>query len=213
MTPQRCVDAAPRGTKRAGTGGCGGCVVARTRRSNKIDGGRPNPKHCFVTARPMPIMRLRGPGAGIYRNFKESVFGWSGRASRSPKAVFGRGLGAIVRALFLAGSRCSRSGAASQFRCAELPCPSAAPNPNTYDWSGFYLGGHIGYAWGRSNCTATSTGPNGPPVAGSLNFSQPPSGWTGTGSYFAGLQAGYNLMLPSRFVVGVETRHDGSESG
>ncbi|MGA8414306.1 MAG: hypothetical protein WB756_21350, partial [Xanthobacteraceae bacterium] len=122
------------------------------------------------------------------------------------KTVFGRGLGAIVRALLLGGVALFALGCSEPVRCAELTVPgSGASNPNAYDWSGFYLGGHMGYAWGRSNFTATSTGPAAPPFAGSLDFSPPPSGWTGTGSYFAGLQAGYNLMLPSRFVVGFET--------
>ena len=80
----------------------------------------------------------------------------------------------------------------------------AAPKLDTLDWSGFYLGGHVGYAWGRSDWTAVPTGTNGQPVAGSLNFYQPFNVWDGEGSYFAGLQGGYNVMLPSRFVVGVE---------
>ncbi len=81
----------------------------------------------------------------------------------------------------------------------------AAPKSDTLDWSGFYLGGHVGYAWGRSGWTAMPTGTNGQPVAGSLNFYQPFNAWDGEGSYFAGLQGGYNVMLPSRLVVGVET--------
>ena len=53
----------------------------------------------------------------------------------------------------------------------------AAPKPDTLDWSGFYLGGHVGYAWGRSDWTAVPTGTNGQPVAGSLNFYQPFNAW------------------------------------
>ena len=116
------------------------------------------------------------------------------------RAGVASGWGCAVRA------RVQRGGSLRRIDCARDAAPvTTRANPNAFDWSGFYLGGHMGYAWGRSNFTATSTGPVAPPFAGSLDFSPPPSGWTGTGSYFAGLQAGYNLMLPSRLVVGFET--------
>jgi high affinity Mn2+ porin len=95
-------------------------------------------------------------------------------------------------------------------RCAEPTTPvprasqTAAPNPDAFDWSGFYLGGQVGYAFGRSNFTATSTGPAAPPFNGSLDFYRPINPWFGNGSYFGGLQGGYNLMLPSRLVIGAE---------
>jgi high affinity Mn2+ porin len=120
-------------------------------------------------------------------------------------------LGAIVRALLVGGAALVALASSDAARCAELPLTpvpraptSAAVSPNAFDWTGFYLGGHMGYAWGRSNFTATSIGRTAPPFDGSLDFSQEPNGWFGTGSYFAGLQAGYNFMLPSRLVLGVE---------
>ena len=67
-----------------------------------------------------------------------------------------------------------------------------------YDWSGLYLGGHLGYAWGTSNWTAA------PNLASSLDMFQPFDAFKGTGSFFAGLQAGYNYVLPNRFVIGAE---------
>ena len=74
-----------------------------------------------------------------------------------------------------------------------------APNQyavlSTYDWTGFYVGGHIGYAWGSSNWA-------GPGVSGSLNLSQPIDTFAETGSFFAGLQAGYSYMLMNRVVIG-----------
>ncbi len=71
------------------------------------------------------------------------------------------------------------------------------------DWSGFYLGGHIGYATGTSDWVATQGGGAGP-LNGSLDLFSSYDAFKGTGSYFAGLQAGYNRMLPSRFLLGVE---------
>jgi high affinity Mn2+ porin len=70
--------------------------------------------------------------------------------------------------------------------------------PSAYDWSGFYAGGHVGQAWGTSNWTST------PGIAGSTNLYQSFNGFDGTGSIFAGLQAGYNYMLPNRFLLGAE---------
>ena len=75
--------------------------------------------------------------------------------------------------------------------------PSAA-----YDWTGFYVGGHMGYASGNSNWTAASGG--AVIDRGSLNLLQSYDGFNQGGSWFDGLQAGYNYMLPNRVVVGTE---------
>ena len=40
--------------------------------------------------------------------------------------------------------------------------------------------------------------------AGPLDFFQPYDPFRGTGSYFAGLQAGYNVVLPNRLLLGIE---------
>jgi high affinity Mn2+ porin len=78
----------------------------------------------------------------------------------------------------------------------------APPIANTnYDWSGFYVGGHLGYAWGNSNWAAS--GADGS-AAGSLNFSQGINPFTEAGSWNEGVQFGYNAMLKNRFVFGVE---------
>jgi high affinity Mn2+ porin len=73
---------------------------------------------------------------------------------------------------------------------------------SAYDWSGFYAGGDLGYAWGSSKWTASS--PGAPNVSGSFNLAQPIDTFSETGSFFAGLQAGYNYMLPNRLLVGAE---------
>ena len=80
----------------------------------------------------------------------------------------------------------------------------AAPARQAIDWSGFYLGGHLGYAWGNSDWTASPTGGPEPRVSGSFSLAQPIDTFSETGSFFEGLQAGYDYMLPSRFVVGAE---------
>jgi high affinity Mn2+ porin len=56
----------------------------------------------------------------------------------------------------------------------------------------------MGVAWGSSNWTT----PNGP--AGSINLFQPIDTFDETGSWFIGVQGGYNYMLPNRFLLGAE---------
>ncbi|HXD12861.1 MAG TPA: carbohydrate porin [Xanthobacteraceae bacterium] len=76
--------------------------------------------------------------------------------------------------------------------------------PSGYDWSGFYAGGHLGVAWGSSNWTASTAGAPAPFASGSFSLFEPINSFSETGSFLDGMQAGYNYMLPSRFVVGAE---------
>ena len=54
-----------------------------------------------------------------------------------------------------------------------------------------------------SGWAATQAG-GAAPLNGSIDLFNSYDAFKGTGSYFAGLQAGYNRMLPSRFLLGVE---------
>jgi high affinity Mn2+ porin len=60
-----------------------------------------------------------------------------------------------------------------------------------YNWTGFYLGGHVGY--GRAYGDVA--------VRDSIAMNSSPS----LGSLFGGLQVGYNYVLPSRVMIGIET--------
>src|ERR1700756_2320031 len=40
--------------------------------------------------------------------------------------------------------------------------------PAAFDWTGFYLGGHMGYAWGKSNWSAAQ--PGQPSISGSFGL-------------------------------------------
>ena len=82
-----------------------------------------------------------------------------------------------------------------------LKAPAAL---SSFDWTGFYVGGHFGYAGGTSNWTADTVAGPGPSASGSLDLFVPFDPFTEAGSYFAGLQVGYNRMLPSRLVLGAE---------
>jgi len=108
------------------------------------------------------------------------------RAERDTKATkhsaFSRA-GVLAIALTLSG--------ASSAMAADLvtPAPAAA-----YDWSGFYLGGVMGYGWGKDRTTEydTATG-----AANGMFFDYNPKGMVG------GLKAGVNYQM-SDFVLGAE---------
>jgi high affinity Mn2+ porin len=98
---------------------------------------------------------------------------------------------------------------ATAFLCALAPARAAdmalkAPSLPAFDWSGLYVGGHFGYAWGSSDWTANPVGAPGPSFTGSFSLFQPFDPFNEAGSYFAGLQVGYNRMLTNRLVLGVE---------
>jgi high affinity Mn2+ porin len=91
-------------------------------------------------------------------------------------------------------------------RAADLPVVNAMPLKASpliaaYDWSGFYVGGHLGYAWGSSNWAATGADGN---AFGSLNLSRGIDFFSEYGSWNEGVQLGYNTMLGNRMVLGVE---------
>jgi high affinity Mn2+ porin len=68
--------------------------------------------------------------------------------------------------------------------------PLKIPPIATYDWSGFYVGGHVGY--GRGSGRDTLSDPD--PTAANSSFR----------SLFGGLQFGHNYLLTSRLLVGFE---------
>ncbi|MDU6673498.1 MAG: carbohydrate porin, partial [Bradyrhizobium sp.] len=73
-----------------------------------------------------------------------------------------------------------------------------------YDWTGWYIGAHAGALRGSSSWTATPLGPGGPPVSGSFGLPLNFDFMAGTGTYVLGLQGGYNYVLPSRVMLGIE---------
>ncbi|KPF95022.1 porin [Rhodopseudomonas sp. AAP120] len=70
------------------------------------------------------------------------------------------------------------------------------------DWTGPFVGSHFAYASGHSNFSLV--GPGLPPSSGAIDLTNPIDAFKGTGSYALGLGGGYNYMLPSRMVVGLE---------
>jgi high affinity Mn2+ porin len=112
-----------------------------------------------------------------------------------------RGLRVIAVGLILsAGGACAADLSAAQ--PTKAPPPAA---PAAYDWTGFYLGGHVGYALGGSNWSSTQAGVAAPAVTGAFDFSNAYNFSTGNGSYFLGFQAGYDYMIASRWLFGIQT--------
>src|SRR5579863_4393162 len=91
----------------------------------------------------------------------------------------------------------SGGGAAAADLAYKAPVPSAL-----YDWTGFYFGAHTGYGWGNSNWTASSGG--AVIDKGFVSLAQGYDANNQGGSWFNGLQIGYNRMLANRVVIGVE---------
>jgi high affinity Mn2+ porin len=92
--------------------------------------------------------------------------------------------------------------AADDIMATKAPPILPSASSSATNWNGFYAGGSFGLAWGSSNWTASS--PGAPAVTGSTNLFQSIDSFDETGSFLAGIQAGYNYMLPNRVLVGAE---------
>jgi len=72
----------------------------------------------------------------------------------------------------------------------QLPLKAPPAPASSFDWTGFYVGAHVGYARGNARVNLADDDVT--------NFSHP------FGSLTGGLQGGYNYVLPSRFLLGIE---------
>lgn len=109
----------------------------------------------------------------------------------------------LLVSIMAASIGASAPAAAADTSSSEMP-GQASVSP-TFDWSGWYVGGRIGLATGSSNWSETQSGASAPGLSGSLDLYNPLHLSDGTGSYFGGLQAGYNTVIRSRILLGLET--------
>jgi outer membrane immunogenic protein len=93
---------------------------------------------------------------------------------------------------------------------ADMPVKAAPPVAVVQTWTGFYFGGHGGYAWGRSN---VSYSPNDVGTALLFfDFDTRPATTVPTSarqrlsmsSALGGAQVGYNWQIAPRWLVGIE---------
>ncbi len=89
------------------------------------------------------------------------------------------------------------AGAAFAAEPPPAPPPVYVPPVPIFTWTGVYIGGQIGYAWGTSN---TNIGDN---------FGDFTSFSTNNNGVIGGAHVGYNLQL-NQFVIGLEGDVDGS---
>ncbi len=92
---------------------------------------------------------------------------------------------------------CVAAALVAPARAADLPMPVKAPPVATgSNWSGFYVGGHAGYAFGNNDFGFI------PEFAELSGLSR--TDIFGSRGYSAGMLAGYNVTLGSRWLAGVE---------
>ena len=108
-----------------------------------------------------------------------------------------------IAAALLSGSLLSLASAAS---AADLPIRKAPPPPPpVFSWTGFYVGAHLGGAWGTTEVTLTSAVSRRlpPDVLGgfSISVSQ-----TQTNGFLGGVQGGSNWQFALWAVIGVEAQ-------
>jgi outer membrane immunogenic protein len=89
--------------------------------------------------------------------------------------------------------------------------PPSPPIVAAYSWTGFYVGGNVGYGWGTNRSVNYS--PNDPasaayfaPAVGGA----PPATSFKDSSVLGGLQLGYNWQFNRNWLVGLETDFDWS---
>src|SRR5207253_5189332 len=88
----------------------------------------------------------------------------------------------------LAGAVISTGAMAADLTRPVYKAPPAGALPVTYDWTGFYVGGHVGYGWAKKDWQDSF---------GLFNLSTDPNGFLGGG------QVGFNYQI-GQFVLGAE---------
>ena len=93
---------------------------------------------------------------------------------------------------------CAQPAAAADLR-ARIPtkAPAVVYAPPPFTWTGFYIGGNVGWGWASGDGTAWITGLGPVAVSGDGN------------GFLGGAQAGYNWQT-GNFVLGVEADFQGS---
>jgi outer membrane immunogenic protein len=85
----------------------------------------------------------------------------------------------------------------------KAPPVQSAPASPVYNWTGFYIGGNVGYGWSHRDFTNTITGTLGAIQNSAINSGNDDGkGWLGGG------QIGFNYEFLSHWVAGIEADID-----
>jgi len=113
-------------------------------------------------------------------------------------------ISAFTIAAVVAGAVSMGSFGASAADLAPRPYVKAPPMVTpVYNWTGFYIGGNIGYSWGRSSDTSTLTNGAGTALFSSQNASN-------LDGIVGGGQIGYNWQVDRSWVLGLEADIQGT---
>jgi outer membrane immunogenic protein len=94
---------------------------------------------------------------------------------------------------------------------ANLPVKAPLVPPPIFTWTGFYVGGNVGYSWGAAstdlteivNTTATTTNRNGLVASATTTLTSVGGDRARLDGVLGGVQAGYNKQI-NRWVLGLE---------
>jgi len=101
-----------------------------------------------------------------------------------------RAIGALCATMMIATAGSASADALIPINALSLGGPG-------YNWTGWYVGGHIGGAFGTSNWST-------PGASGSASIYQTINTFDEAGSFVGGFQGGYNYLLPNRVLIGGE---------
>jgi outer membrane immunogenic protein len=119
-----------------------------------------------------------------------------------------------IAAVFFAAPFLIASHAFAADMARKAPPPAAAPAPS---WTGFYVGGEVGGAWGDPNLSYVA---NDPAAQVLVQGNSAITGFSGQQPLFpnsfkmsgvtGGVEAGYNWQVDPKWLVGIETDFNGS---
>jgi high affinity Mn2+ porin len=130
---------------------------------------------------------LMAAARGLSGANSNKLTGGAKGARTAPAGKWRRAFGVAASAIVVAGN-----AAAADLSEPSLPIP-ASP----FSWTGWYAGAHLGSTSGISNWSASGE-------HGSFSLYNAYDPFYGSGSWFGGLQAGYNYEFPNRVVIGAE---------
>jgi outer membrane immunogenic protein len=116
---------------------------------------------------------------------------------------------AAVKKLLLASAALMALIPANPGFAADLPAktytkaPVYVPPP-IYNWTGFYIGGNVGWGWARESSTEIAPGTGSFPIGTAFTRNN-------LNGFLGGVQGGYNWQVAPNFVVGLEGEYSWSD--